>query len=152
MKKRYVFLLLLAFSILLLIGYNRFFYNFQTLNNNATLFSGPLESPDGEYKASAYYIPYGGAAGGVMYIVEVEDIQSGMKKTIYSSNHKNDFSLEWKSPEVLKIKNESPKYNVYRNIELNVNSDIYEESGAACRSLLLKGKYENCYKAGDDTT
>jgi len=147
MKKRYVILLLFAFSILSLIGYNRYFYHFEALGNKATLFRGPIESPDGKYKASAFYIPYGGAAGGILYMVEVEEAQSGKRKTIYSSNHKEKFSLDWQSSEVLAIKNESPKYNEHRNIELNVNSDIYEESGAACRSLLLRGKYENCYKA-----
>lgn len=149
MKKRYAFMLFIAISILLLIGYNRYFYSFQALNNNAVIFSGPTKSPNGEYNASAYYIPYGGAAGGVLYIVEVEETQTGKKKTIYSSNHKDIFSMNWKSAEVLKIKNESPEYNDHRNIELNVKSDIYEESGAACRSLLLIGKFENCYKADD---
>ncbi|MFF2911272.1 DUF5412 family protein [Paenibacillus sp. NPDC057934] len=148
MKKRYVVILLLFFGILLLIGYNRYFYNFKSLEN-ATLFLGPIESPDGKYKASSYYLDYGGAAGGVIYIVEVEQSQTGEKKTVYSSNHKDDFSLSWKPSDILSINNETPKYNEYRNIDLNVNTDIYEESGAACRSLLLKGKFENCYKAED---
>ncbi|WP_160037099.1 DUF5412 family protein [Paenibacillus sp. An7] len=148
MKKRYVIILLLIFGISLLIGYNRYFYNFKTLDN-ATLFSDSIESSDGKYKASPYYLNYGGAAGGVSYIVEVEQTQTGEKKKVYSSNHKDDFSISWKSIDVLSIKNESPTYNEYRNIDLNVNTDIYEESGAACRSLLLKEKFENCYKAED---
>lgn len=102
-----------------------------------------------ELNASAYYLNYGGAAGGVLYIIEVEQIQTGDKKKVYSSEHKDDFSLSWKSSDILSIKNETPKYNEYRNIELNVNTDIYEESGAACRSLLLKEKFENCYYAED---
>ncbi|MFE4709453.1 DUF5412 family protein [Paenibacillus sp. NPDC056722] len=148
MKKRYLVILLLIFGILLLIGYNRYFYSFKSLDN-ATLFLGPIESPDGQYNANAYYLEYGGAAGGVMYIVEVEQMQTGKKKKVYSSNHKDDFSLSWKPSDILSIKNESPKYNDYRNIDLNVNTDIYEESGAACRSLLLKGEFENCYEAED---
>lgn len=85
----------------------------------------------------------------MIYIVEVEQTQTGEKKKVYSSNHKDDFSISWKSSDILSIQNETPKYNDYRNIDLNVNTDIYEESGAACRSLLLKGKFENCYKADD---
>lgn len=83
MKKRYVIILLLIFGISLLIGYNRYFYNFQSLEN-ATLFSEPVESSDGKYKASSYYLDYGGAAGGVTYLVEVEQAQTGEKKTVYS--------------------------------------------------------------------
>lgn len=49
MKKRYVFILILIFSISLLIGYNRYFYDFQSLEN-ATLFSEPVESSDGNIK------------------------------------------------------------------------------------------------------
>jgi hypothetical protein len=146
MKKRYIILLFLVFSILLLIGYNRYFYQYKDLNQ-ATLFVNPIESPDGKYKASASFLPYGGAAGGIMYIVELEQTQTGNKKTIYSSNHKNNFAIAWNSSNLLSIKNESSEYKEYRNIELNVDTDIYEESGAACRSLLLRGKYENCYKA-----
>ncbi|WP_336773261.1 DUF5412 family protein [Paenibacillus sp. MMO-58] len=149
MKKRYMIILVLIFGILMLIGYNRYFYKFKSLDN-ATLFLGPIESPDGKYEASSYYLNYGGAAGGVMYIVEVKQTQSEEKKKVYSSNHKNDFSMFWKASDILSIKNESPRYNEYRNIDLNVNTDIYEESGAACRSLLLKEKkFKNCYKAED---
>lgn len=148
MKKRYFIILLLIFGLLLLIGYNRYFYNFKSIDN-ATLFLGPIESPDGKYKASSYYLNYGGAAGGVIYIVEVEQTQTGEKKKVYSSNHKDNFSISWKPSDILSIKNESPKFNEYRNIDLNVNTDIYEESGAACRSLLLKEKFETCYKAED---
>ncbi|ACT01542.1 DUF5412 family protein [Paenibacillus sp. JDR-2] len=148
MKKRYIIIILLFFGILMLIGYNRYSYKFKSLDN-ATLFLGPIESPDGKYEANSYYINYGGAAGGVMYIVEVEQTRTGEKKKVYSSNHKNDFSMSWKASDILSIKNESPKHNEYRNIDLNVITDIYEESGAACRSFLLKENFENCYKAED---
>ncbi|NIK21599.1 DUF5412 family protein [Paenibacillus lupini] len=149
MKKRYIILTLLIISLILLIGYNRYSYNFKSLEN-AELFVGPLESPGGKYKASAYYILYGGAAGGVLYIVEVEQTQTGEKKKIYSSNHKEKFSMSWKTSDILSIINESPKFDEYRNIDLNVQTDIYEESGSACRSLTLEEKFENCYKAKDN--
>lgn len=125
MKKRYIILLLFVFGTLLLIGYNRYFYNFKSLNN-AALLTNPIESPNGKYKASVYYIPYGGAAGGVLHIVQVEQIQTGKKKTVYSSNHKRDFSISWISSDILYIKNESPEYKEYRSIELNVDTDIYD--------------------------
>lgn len=50
------------------------------------LLLGPIESPAGKYKASSYYLNYGGAGGGVIYIVEVEQTQTGEKKKVYSSN------------------------------------------------------------------
>lgn len=147
MKKRYVLLLLLVLGVLLLVGYQRYFYRFPELNiKNATLFEGPVKSPDSQSNARAYFINYGGAAGGVLYLVEVEHIQTGKKKVVYSSNHKDSFAIAWKDSSILNIKNESTKYNEYRNIELNVHKDIYEESGRACRSLRLKGKYEACYQ------
>lgn len=85
MKKRYIIISLLIFGILLFIGYNRYFYNFKSLDN-ATLFLGPIESPDARFEASSYYLNYGGAAGGVIYIVEVEQIQTGEKKRLFDCN------------------------------------------------------------------
>jgi len=148
MKKIRVAGILLLVSCLLLIGCNRYFFQFKSLDD-ATRFMGPITSPDGKYQASSYYLPYGGAAGGVISLVEVEDLESGKKKIIYSSKSKDHFSMEWKSPDTLSIKNESPGYGEFRNAELNVATDIYEEAGAACRSLLLRGKFKNCYKAED---
>ncbi|MEK4059192.1 MULTISPECIES: DUF5412 family protein [Paenibacillus] len=145
MKKRTIVLILLLIIILGLVGYRRYFYQFKVLGK-ATLFSGPIESPEGEYNARAYYIPYGGAAGGVMYLVEVEQTKTGVKKIIYSSEHKDKFSMDWQASDILSITNESPEYKEYRNIELKVNTEIYEESGSACRSLLLKDQYETCYQ------
>jgi hypothetical protein len=148
MKKRYVVGMLLLASLLLLIGYNRYFYTFRSLDH-ATLFLGPINSPDGTSQANAYYLNYGGAAGGVLYLVEVEHVETGEKKLIYSSNAKEAFALTWKSSDTLAIRNESPKYGEFRSVDLHVMTDIYEESGAACRSLVLRGKFKNCYKAED---
>lgn len=148
MRKRHVIWMLPMIGILLFAGYNRYFYQFKSLDH-ATLLMGPVASPDGSYRASAYDLGYGGAAGGVLYLVEIEDTRTGEKKIVYSSNHKNTFMISWKSSDILAVTNESPEYNEFRSVELNVRSDIYEESGAACRSLRLRGKFENCYKAED---
>lgn len=145
-RKKYIVLLLLLIGLGMLVGYNRFFFDFKDVEN-ATLFEGPISSQDGKYNASAYYISYGGAAGGILYLVEVEDTVSGKKKIIYSSEHKEIFSISWKAPDTLSIQNESPDYKEYRNAVLQVNAEIYEESGRACRSLRLLGQYERCYQA-----
>lgn len=145
MKKRYILLLILILCITGLAGYRRYFYQFKDLTH-ASLLGDPLASPDGKYNARAYYIPYGGAAGGVLHLVEIENVNTGHKKTIYSSEHQQVFSVAWTAPDVVQITNETPQYNEYRNAELNVNTDIYEESGAACRSFLLKDQFKTCYQ------
>ncbi|WP_052339339.1 DUF5412 family protein [Gorillibacterium massiliense] len=147
MKARAIFLsafALLGVGVLGLVGYHRYFYTFEPINP-ANVVTGPIISPDGKYSATAFYKPYGGAAGGVTYYVQIEEMKTGGKKTIYASEHKYLFTLKWTGPDILAITNKSPEYHVDRSAELHVETEIYEESGAACRSFLLKGTYEKCY-------
>ncbi|WP_342436096.1 hypothetical protein NSS79_21620 [Paenibacillus sp. FSL L8-0436] len=89
MKKRTIVLILLLIIILGLVGYRRYFYQFKDLGK-ATLFSGPMESPEGEYNARAYYIPYGGAGREENHIFQraQRQIFNGLASFGYPLDHK----------------------------------------------------------------
>lgn len=109
---------------------------------------GPITSPTEAYTANAYYEPYGGAAGSVNVWVEITSNHEKNKvKTVYYSDAKDNFSMEWVDDETLSIVNgESDFHDSNRSIELEVSKEIYHENGLACKSLLMKGKYETCYQ------
>lgn len=82
-------------------------------------------SPTGKYTANAYYEPYGGAgpSGGVHVWVEITN-----------------------NEDTLSIVNKDEKPDTDRSIALTVEKEIYHENGLACKSLLMKNKYEKCYQ------
>ncbi|WP_449539109.1 DUF5412 family protein [Ferdinandcohnia sp. Marseille-Q9671] len=128
-----------------LIGYTKYFFTFDNLNGE--FFRGPVDSPTGKFTANAYYMTYGGAAGGVNVWVEITYNEENKRKTVYYSDAKSNFSMVWKDEDTLYIVNEEPTYpNSSRNIELVIGKDIYHDSGLACRSLLMKNEYETCYQ------
>ncbi|GAF07841.1 DUF5412 family protein [Paenibacillus pini] len=126
--------------------YQQYFFTFNKLEGE--LYKGPLNSPNGKYTANAYYMTYGGAAGGVNLWVEITyNNENDKKKTIYYSEAKSNFSMEWKNEDTLNIVNVEPKYpNSNGSIELEVAKEIYDENGLACKSLLMKDTYETCYQ------
>ncbi|WP_163970426.1 DUF5412 family protein [Oceanobacillus halotolerans] len=127
------------------IGYTKYFFTFDNLDGE--LYEGPVESPTEKYTANAYFKTYGGAAGGVNLWVDVTSHDSGEVKTIYHSDAKRTFSMEWKNEDTLYIKNESLEFpNSNRSVELDVNHEIYHDSGLACQSWLMKNDYETCYQ------
>ncbi|MBP2239602.1 hypothetical protein J2Z40_000155 [Cytobacillus eiseniae] len=126
--------------------YNHYLFTFNHLKGE--FYKGPVVSPTKMYSANAYFMPYGGAAGGVNLWVEITDhTEKDQTKIIYYSDAKSNFSMVWKDERTLSIINEEKDYpQSNRSIVLNVNEDIYHESGQACTSLLLKIKYKNCYQ------
>ncbi|GAB3056637.1 hypothetical protein GCM10027286_20390 [Virgibacillus ainsalahensis] len=126
-------------------GYNKYFFTFDT--DDGEFYKGPVNSSTDKYIANAYYKPYGGATGGVNIWVEITDKDEDEMKTIYYSDAKSDFSLEWKDEDTLYIVNEEPEYpSSNRSIELDVEKEIYHDSGLACQSWLMKKTYETCYQ------
>lgn len=126
--------------------YTNYFFSFDNLEGE--FYKGPVNSPTEKYTANAYFINYGGAAGGVNLRVEITyNKENDTSKTIYYSDAKSDFSMEWKNENTLYIKNEDPEYpNSNRSIELEVGKEIYHDSGLACQSWLMKDEYETCYQ------
>lgn len=108
----------------------------------------PAISPTEKYSAKAYYEPYGGAAGGVNVLVEITNNNEKNKvQTVYYSDAKSNFSMEWMGEDTLYIVNEESEYpNSNRSIELEIGKEIYHENGLACKSLLMKDEYETCYQ------
>ncbi|MCC3357060.1 DUF5412 family protein [Bacillus sp. REN16] len=109
---------------------------------------GSVTSPTEKYTANAYYELYGGAAGGVNVWVEITyNHEKNKVQTVYYSDAKNNFSMEWLDEETLYIQNDDPEYpNSNRSIELKIGKEIYHENGLACKSLLMKDEYETCYQ------
>ncbi|MCD7032678.1 DUF5412 domain-containing protein [Metabacillus sp. GX 13764] len=128
--------------------YRNYFFTFGSLDaKNSQKGPGPVTSPDGKYTANAFYEPYGGAAGGVNVWVDITNTDNKKVKTVYYSDAKNNFSLDWKNDNSLTILNDDPEYpNSSRTITLKVDQEIYDENGLACRSLLMKKEYTKCYQ------
>lgn len=108
---------------------------------------GPIISPTEEYTANAYYEPYGGAAGGVNVWVEITNNDQNNVQTVYYSDAKSYFSMEWVDEDTLYITNDEDDYpNSNRSISLEIGKEIYHENGLACRSLLMKNNYKTCHQ------
>lgn len=136
----------LASSIYL---YETYFFKFSGIDREFIQKGpGPVTSPTEEYSANAYYEPYGGAAGGVNVWVEITNKNEKNKvQTVYYSDAKSNFSMEWMDEDTLYIINYEPDYpNSNRSIELDIGKEIYHENGLACKSLLMKDEYETCYQ------
>ncbi|MDH5162298.1 DUF5412 family protein [Heyndrickxia oleronia] len=125
--------------------YSTYFFTFGNLKGE--FYKGPVISPTEKYVANAYYMTYGGAAGGVNIWVNITFKEEKNKiKTVYYSDAKSDFSINWIDDDNLLIVNNEPGYqNSDRSIKLKIGKEIYHENGLACRSLLMKAEFETCY-------
>lgn len=104
-----------------------------------------MSSPNGEYTAEMYGVPYGGAAGGVTIWVDVKetnDLDGSTVKTIYRAEHHGANHLEWENENILRIENRN-EY-VDDSITLNIDDEIYDGWGWACQSLRMKDQYVRC--------
>ncbi|MEH7237998.1 DUF5412 family protein [Bacillus sp. JJ1562] len=129
---------------------SNYFFAFNAIDREYTQPGpGPVPSPTEKYTANAYYEPYGGAAGGVNVWVEITyNDEENKVKTVYYSDAKSNFSIEWTDEDTLYILNDEPEYpNSNRSIELAIDKEIYHESGLACKSWLMIDKYEKCYQS-----
>lgn len=133
-------------TVVTLFLYTQYFFTFNNLEGE--LYKGPVVSPDGKYTANAYYMTYGGAAGGVNLWVEIShNDETNRTETVYFSDAKSEFSIEWMDEDTVFIKNDDPEYlTSNRSIELQIGKEIYHDNGLACKSLLMKDKYETCYQ------
>nr|WP_106779429.1 DUF5412 family protein [Lysinibacillus timonensis] len=129
--------------------YEMYFFTFSKIDRGSIQKGpGPVISPTEEYIANAYYEPYGGAVGGVNVWVEITNNNAKNNgQVIYYADAKSNFSMQWLDEETLYILNKEPGYpNSNRSIELKIGKEIYHETGLACKSLLMKDKYETCYQ------
>lgn len=104
----------------------------------------PLDSPSGRYTASAYYRPYGGAAGGITVWVDVTE-EGGKPKTVYYAEANSRFDVQWADEGLLSVTNEEPGYpESDRSTKLEVEKELYHDTGKACGSFWVKRNYESC--------
>ena len=151
MKKRYRVSIFLFVVFALLFVYNKYTYTFEF--NGGEFYKGPVTSPTEAYTANAYYKTYGGAAGGVNVWVEITyNDEKDKIKTIYYAPGKSYFSMKWVEEATLHIINRATGVpSEDRSIQLQIGKEIYDESGAACNSILMKDEYETCYARGKDS-
>lgn len=65
---------------------------------------GPILSPTKAYEANAYYEPYGGATGGVVWVeITYHNDEEKQKKTIYYSPVMEHFEMQWITEDTLSI-------------------------------------------------
>lgn len=145
MKKKYKIFLLLIAGLAIWFAYSKYTYTFEF--KNGEFYNGPVDSPTGEYTANAYYKTYGGAAGGVDVWVEITHNNVADEiKTIYYAPGNSHFLMEWLDDENLRIVNKTFEFpDSDRTVELRIDEEIYDESGAACNSLTMKKEYTKCY-------
>lgn len=128
--------------------YEVYFFTFNEIDRESTQKGpGPVTSPTEEYTANAYFELYGGAAGGVNVWIEITNNEKNQKQIVYYSDVKSNFSMKWVDEDTLHIIN--TEYNdseSNRSIKLEVGKEIYHENGLACKSLLMKDKYQTCYQ------
>jgi hypothetical protein len=146
-------LLIATLSVFVMISsiyiYEVYFFTFKEIDRESTQKGpGPITSPTGEYTANAYYELYGGAAGGVNVWVDITNKNEKNKvQTIYYSDAKSNFSMEWVDENILYILNIDPNYpDSDRSIKLEIGKEIYHENGLACKSLIMKDEFVTCYQ------
>ncbi|SFM39265.1 DUF5412 family protein [Salibacterium qingdaonense] len=145
-KKLSAFCLAGIVTLLIISGYQTYFFTFDETKGNIN--QEPVESPNGTYTAVRYDLPYGGAAGGVNVRVQVrENGTNNDPGTVYFADAKRQFQLEWEDNSTLKVTNKSLEYpDSNRSVELDVEDEVYHETGRACKSWLLKDEYDTCYQ------
>jgi hypothetical protein len=145
--KRYKILLLIFIAVLLAIGYKKYFFSFDNLGQG-TYYKGPVDSPTGAYTADSYFKHYGGATGGANVWVEITNNENHKTSTIYYSDGKGNFEMEWKDENTINIRNDAgAEYpDSDRSVELEIGKEIYDERGRACDSWMMKNDYETCYQ------
>lgn len=122
--------------------YSTDFFTFGNLKGE--FYKGHVISPSGKYIANAYYMTYGGAAGGNIWVTFKKE--KNKIKTVYYSDAKSDFSINWiDDNNLLIVNNETGYQNSNRSRKLKIGREIYHESGLACRSVLMKNEFETCY-------
>lgn len=127
-----------CFSIYL--TFNHYTYKFSHTGDVKD--GNPVVSPNGDYAAQIYYDNYGGAAGGVNFIVNVIEIYTGEERTIYFSDAKGANFVQWTSNSTLAISNVNEYHN--HSVELTVGKEVYDENGGACKAYQVK-KHDTCF-------
>lgn len=146
-RKLLIFSLTGIVLVILLIGYTKYFFTFNHLEGE--FYKGQVDSPTGKYTANSYFRNYGGAAGGTNVWVEITNNDENNKiSTIYYSDGKGYFEMKWKDKNTIYIRNDggTEEPGSDRSMELEIGKEIYDETGRACDSWLMKNEYETCYR------
>ncbi|PAF31044.1 DUF5412 family protein [Paenibacillus sp. 7516] len=140
------FTLLNFIPLFMLVAYFNLRPYFSTLDRSEQgELSYSMPSRNGDYTAEIYGVPYGGAAGGVTIWVDVKktnDSDASGVRTIYRADYHGHNHLEWESENTLRIENWSEYSD--ETMTLNIEDEIYDGRGWACKSLRMKDQYVRC--------
>lgn len=104
----------------------------------------PITTQDGAYSAQAFYINWGGAAGGVTtYVSVIDHRQKNASRTVYAASSLQVPIMSWKDNRTLAIEN-NDEYSNY-NATVDVLTDVYDASGRACLADDIQATYR-CYE------
>ncbi|SFC51035.1 hypothetical protein SAMN05443252_10422 [Bacillus sp. OV322] len=137
-RKLKLILFLISIPLILFIfywGFTYFSFSFEKDVSKGKL-TDTLLSPDGSRIAKSYFDVKPGALGPTIVIVEIVNNETNKSKIIYRSIESYNFSMKWENNNILNI----------HGHKLNVDNEIYDESGNACNSLAMKNQYKKCYK------
>ena len=141
MKKFFIILAILIASVATYMTFNHYTYKFSHMGDYRH--GNPIVSPTGDYIAQMYFENYGGAAGGVNFIVNIiSDEENVNEQTIYFSDAKGSNYVQWLSDNTIFISNMDAYEN--RSVELVVGQEVYEELGGACGTYRVKKQF-TCY-------
>jgi|GEM_PF-3139885 hypothetical protein len=107
-------------------------------------FNPPITTQDGAYSAQAFYITWGGAAGGVsMYVNVTDHRQQDSLRTVYYADTHTEPNISWTDNHTLLIEN----HDEYNNFDAtaDVSTDVYDSSGRACLASAIQTSYR-CYE------
>lgn len=142
MKRTLVIVLISALIILVPAGliYYQIQSNYQFSHQGSVILDEPINSPNNKYTAHISYQYYGGAAGGVNIIVNIEDHTNNNElNTVYFSDAKNNIHVNWINDAQLLINNKN--HYTDHSTTLVIGEEIFDGSGKACRMLNIKKTY-----------
>src|SRR5690606_25302007 len=103
MKKTVVVIFIGLVCIVAFLVYKNLSYEF---NFDKGIKDTELLSPSGDYTAQVYFHYYGGAAGGVnVYVNIISHTENNVESTVYASDAKSNFRIEWTDNNKLDVKN-----------------------------------------------
>lgn len=130
-----------------LVIYKQYFYTFDKIDRDPLILAvGPIVSEGRNYAAEAYYEPDAKAPNNKNIWVEIENTQTKEKKIVYYGSAKEYIQVAWQSDGEIAILNANSQNAKDQIVELDVETEIYDEKGLACKSILVLKDIEHCYK------
>ena len=145
-RVRHIIRTILAATLSFVI-YQQYFYTFEKIDRDPLIRAiGPIVSEGQNYAAEAYYEPDASTPNHKNIWIEIENKQTKERKVVYYGSAKNYVQLSWLENGKLAVFNANDPTAKNQFIELDVENEIYDESGLACKSIIVRKDIEHCFK------